>query len=135
MLPIFKNLNLLKLEDIYKLKVLKFYFNLIKGNLRSKFDVFCLNHSMGSNCYEIRDPKYTIPKFKHEFARKSFHYNLINIINNTPAIKDKACTHSIQGFVNYIKKYSIQPYNDVCLIDTCYVCLNAEWFYWLYWFI
>ena len=39
--PIFKNLNLLKLEDIYKLKVLKFYFNLIKGNLPSKFDVFC----------------------------------------------------------------------------------------------
>ena len=34
----FKNLNLLKLEDIYKLKVLKFYFNLIKDNLPSKFD-------------------------------------------------------------------------------------------------
>ena len=80
--PIFKNLNLLEL-DIYKLKVLKFYFNLIKGNLHSKFDVFCLNHSMEINCYEIRDPKYSI---------------------YTPyIIKDKACTHSFQGFVNYIK--------------------------------
>ena len=61
---------------------------------------------MWSNCYEIRDPKYTILKFKHEFAWKSFHYNLINIsyINNTPSIiKDKACAHSIQGFVNYAK--------------------------------
>ena len=31
-------------HDIYKLKVLKFYFNLIKGgNLPLKFDVFFLN--------------------------------------------------------------------------------------------
>ena len=94
----------LYVEDIYKLKVLKSYFNLIKGNLPSKFDVFCLNQSKGSNCYDISDPKYTIPKFKHEFARKSFHYNTINIIKSTPSsVKDKVYTQSFQGFVNYIK--------------------------------
>ena len=36
--------------------------------------------------------------FKHEFARKRFRYNLINIINNAPPIvKDKINTHPIQG--------------------------------------
>ena len=28
--------------------------------------------------------KSEILKFKHEFAQESFHYNLINIINNSP---------------------------------------------------
>ena len=59
--PIFKSLDIIKLEDNYKLKVLKFYFNF------NKFDVFYLNQS-------------------NEPARKSFHYDLINIINNTPSI-------------------------------------------------
>ena len=43
-----------------------------------------------------------VPKFNHEYARKSCNHNLINItINDTSsAVKYKAYTHSIQNFVN-----------------------------------
>ena len=119
-----KNLNLLKLEDIYKLKV--FYFNLIKDHIPSKFDAFCLNHSINSNCYKIRDPIYTIYRFKHELAWKSFHYYLINIINNTPSIGYRIRHIHTHFSVLLIKTYIIQTFSDVYFIHTCYVCLSAE---------
>ena len=121
--PIFKNLNILKIEDLYKLKMLKFHFNLIRGTLPSKFDVFCPKQSLGSSCYKIRNPKYVLPGFKHEFVRKGFHYNLIVIINNTPSfVFDKIYTHSIQGFALYIKQYILNSYSNICLVENCYVC-------------
>ena len=46
---IFKNLNLPKIEDIYKLKMLKFHFNIIRGILPSKFDIFCPKQSLKRN--------------------------------------------------------------------------------------
>ena len=64
--------------------MLKFNFNLIRGTVQSKFEIFCPKQSLGSNCYKIRNPKYALPKFKYEFVRKGFHYNMIVIINNTP---------------------------------------------------
>ena len=54
----------LKIEDLYKLKMLKCHFNPIRGTLQSKFDIFCPKQSLVSNCYKIRDPKYGLPKFK-----------------------------------------------------------------------
>ena len=62
---------------------------------------------MGNNHCEIRNSKYVVPKFKDEFVRKRFNYNLIKVMNNTPSIvKDKAYTHSKQDFVNYSNIYT-----------------------------
>ena len=94
--PIFKNLSFPKIADLYKLKMLKFNFNFIRGTLPSKFDIFYPKPYLGSNCYEILNPKYVLPKFKNEFARKCFHYSLIVIINTTLSfVVDKIYTHSI----------------------------------------
>ena len=56
--PIFKNLDMLNIEDLYKPKMLKFHFNLIRGTLPSKFDIFCPKQSLRSNCYKIRNNMY-----------------------------------------------------------------------------
>ena len=119
--PIFKTLNLIKMEDLYKLKMLKFHFNLIRSTFPSKFDIFCPKQSLGSNCYKIRNPKYVLSKTKNEFIRKDFHYNLIVIINNTPSFVIDKIYISIQGFA-YIKQYILDSYSNICLVESCYVC-------------
>ena len=53
--PIFKHLNLLKIEYIYKFRVLKFYFNLVRGDLPSTFHMFSPKQYVGSTCYAMRN--------------------------------------------------------------------------------
>ena len=45
--PICKSLNLLKVQDIYQLAILKFYFKLINNELPQYFDTFTPTFSMG----------------------------------------------------------------------------------------
>ena len=102
----------------------KFHFNLIRSTLPSKFDVCCQKQSLRSSCYKIRNPKYVLTGFKHEFVRKGCHYYVIVIIINTPSfVCDKIYTHSSQGFELYIKQYIFNSYStcNECLVDSCYV--------------
>ena len=59
--PLFKELELLKIEDLYKLKILKFYYNLSYGLLPSNFncylDVLNVNTPCGYEQRRARDPK------------------------------------------------------------------------------
>ena len=98
--------------------MLKFHFNLIRGTLSLKCDIFCPKQPLGNNCYKIRNPKYVLPKYKYELVRKGFHYNMIVIINNTPSfVIDKIYTHSIQGFALYMKQYVLDSYRNIRLVE------------------
>ena len=69
-------------------------------------------------CTNLRNPIV-----KHEFSRKCIRYQLPIVINNTPLIiLNKATTHSMTGFTEYIKKFCISKYNTVCNINHCYIC-------------
>ena len=100
--------------EIDKLNMLNF-INLIRGILPSKFDIFCPKRSLWSNCYRIRNPKYVLPKFKNEFMRKGFDYNIIVFTSTTPFVIDKIYTHSIQGLALYIKQCILDSYSNVLL--------------------
>ena len=93
-------------------------------SIPSKFGILGSIESLGRISYEIRNPRYVLPKFKNEFMQKSFHHDLIVIIHNTPSLViDKIYTHSIQSLALYIKQYVLDFYsNIICLIDNCYVC-------------
>ena len=72
---------------------------------------------------------------KHEFSRKFIRYQLPIVINNTPLIiLNKAITHSITGFTEYIKKFCVSKYNTVCNKNHCYICnmLNQNCFFVLF---
>ena len=52
--PLFKELELLKIEDLYKLKILKFYYNLSYGLLPSYFDCYLDVLNVNTPCgYEL----------------------------------------------------------------------------------
>ena len=122
--PLFKQLNLLKVEDILTLQELKFYFKYNQGILPKYLQNW--NFIPNSKIHNHNTRKITTLhtfKTKHEFAKKTLKYNLPYTINNTPHIvKDKVNTHSFQGFSLYVKQYLIRKYNTNCISRNCYIC-------------
>ena len=115
--PLFKQLNLLKVEDILTLQELKFYFKYNQGILPKYLQNwnFIPNSKIHNHNTRNITTLHTF-KTKHEFAKKPLKYNLPYTINNTPHIvKDKVNTHSIQGFSLYVKQYLIRKYNTNCI--------------------
>ena len=115
--PLFKQLNLLKVEDILTLQELKFYFKYNQGILPKYLQNW--NFIPNSKIHNHNTRKITTLhtfKTKHEFAKKTLKYNLPYTINNTPHIvKDKVNTHRFQGFSLYVKQYLIRKYNTNCI--------------------
>ena len=105
--PIFKKLKFLKLNHIFKLQQLKFYYKLIKGDLPKYFQHFSYIHNFEIHHHYTRETtSIFIPRVNHAYAQKHIRHNLIQTINNTPNnIIDKIHTHSLRGFLNYIKVF------------------------------
>ena len=126
--PLFKQLNMLKLEDLLKLQQLKFYFKFNESSL----PVYLQNWDITTNAhvhnYNTREYACIHPfKVKHEFAKKCLKYNLPKLINDTPErVKDKINTHSLQGFINYGKNDMIHKYGNICIIQHCYTCQQSQ---------
>ena len=122
--PLYKALGLLKVQDIFIICQLKFYYKYTKNKLPEYFQHFPLNY-----IYEVHDHftraqnEFHIRRTSHEFAKKSLRYLLPNTLNNTPNnIMDKVHTHSQQGYTTYIKNIYLNTYQRTCLIRNCYVC-------------
>ena len=105
----FIKLDLLKIQDIFKLHQLKFYYkNLIKS-LPNYFQN--LNFTRQSRYNTIRCDDLTPMKVNHVFATKCISHNIPNLINRLPnEIRDKFHTHIFSGFVLYTRKYHINMY-------------------------
>ena len=122
--PILKNLNLLKVTDILKLQVLKFFYryrhNMLPNYLQNM--PFISNfYRHEHNTRHAQDIHRSLAK--HEFAKKCIRFHLPHVINSTPnIILDKINTHSLQGFAYYIKKYMLQSYQEQCTLENCYIC-------------
>ena len=126
--PLFKQLNMLKLEDLLKLQQLKFYFKFNEGSLPVYLQNWDITPNARVHNYNTRELGciHTL-KVKHEFAKKCLKYNLPKLINDTPKrVKDKVNTHSLKGFINYGKNDMIHKYSNICIIQHCYICQQSQ---------
>lgn len=121
--PIYKRNKLLKIEDIFKLQQLNFYFKLKHKNLPTYFNTFSTTTNHDIHHHNTRR-KYLFPiRANHTFAKQSLRYSLTNLVNTTPRIIiDKILTHSYHGFSNYTKTHFLNNYNMTCNIQHCYIC-------------
>ena len=121
--PILKNLRLLKTEDIFKIKQLKFYYKYLKNNL----PLYYQNLSIKTNnhTHNTRNQDLYKCRIKHEFAKQSLLFFIPETINNCALnIKEKLNTHSIEGMSMYAKNFLLTFYNLECNIPDCYVCVQ-----------
>ena len=121
--PLFKRLKLLKIEDIYKLTAIKFYYK-FKNDLlpRSFHNIFTNEHP--NSTLETRQgnyPRFDLPKTF--LAKSTIRYSIPELVSRLPeCITNKLTTHSIQGLSNYSKIYFLNLYEENCFIQDCYIC-------------
>jgi hypothetical protein len=122
--PIFKALKLLKINDILKLQILKFYYKFKNNKLPYYLQNLPFINNTAIHTHATRT-QHNIHEIKpnHEFARKGIRYQLPKVVNGSPIeIIDKVNTHSLQGFAGYIKTKISGSYQESCTILNCYIC-------------
>ena len=121
--PIFKNLRILKTEDIFKIKQLKFHYKYVNNNLPLYFQN--LSIKTNNHTHNTRNQDLYKCRIKHEFAKQSLLFSIPETISNCALnIKEKLTTHSIEGMSMYAKNFLLTFYNLECNIPDCYVCVQ-----------
>jgi hypothetical protein len=122
--PLFNNLKLLEIDDLCSLKKWKFCFQLEHRLLPSYYHANLFHKNANIHNYNTRTANaYHVPRVKHEFAKHCIQYSIPIAYNNCPKlIRDKIHTHSMNGFIRYIKQYFINNYSVTCTIANCFVC-------------
>ena len=126
--PLFKQTNLLKVNNICKLNEIKFYYKLVN---KQQPQYFNSRHKTNSDIHSHntrRRNELHIPKTKHDFAKTYLRYRILQTINELPdTVTSKVYTHSVNGsrVTNYAKQYCIAAYKIECTIGNCYICQHT----------
>ena len=122
--PLFKTLEIIKIDDLLKVQELVFFYKYRHGVL----PVYLLNWNTIPNynmhSHDTRRATNILTSMtKHEFAKKCLKQNLPHTINDTPElVLEKIITHSLHGFEYYLKTSLLQRYHNACthnyMIDT-----------------
>ena len=120
--PLFKFLNISKVEDIFKIKALKLYYKYSQKTLPLYFNEIFTKTSDRHN-HEIREQSvHTLYKYP---TRADIEGHLLpETVNKTQScITEKVSTHSFNGFSTYIyKKHLLGNYSEHCHKENCYFC-------------
>lgn len=126
--PLLKNLSILKVEDMYTLKLLKFLHNLSHNNLPPYFSEYNPHLVKLETPYYLRTHPLPVPAITHVYAESSLIYQLVKLKNavtlNNKLIIDKIenRTHSHQGFSKYVTTSILRGYSYDCILLHCRTC-------------
>ena len=111
--PLFKQLNLLEIKDIYMQQELKFYFKHVNKLLPAYFTNIKLKRLSEQHEHFTRGKdEFVTYRFKYDLSKCSIMKRLPEVANDCPdEIFDKVSTHSLYGYCNYIKTITIRNYD------------------------
>ena len=128
--PLFIQLGLLKVQDIFKLRLLKFYYKLCYGTLPHYF-----NHYREiierQPVRPLRQHLIHPPFLRTVYAECTPLYQLIKLINilktnKSDTILEKLATQncSYSGFSYHIVNRYLNAYDPICKLKHCFVCIR-----------
>jgi hypothetical protein len=121
--PLFKNLRVLTIPDLYEQKLLQFYFRYANNLLPEYFFSFQIVRQRDLHYVNTRNNNFISWRVHHKFAENCLRYQLPHLLNRTStAILEKVTTHSEFGFKTYIKNTMLNNYEENCTIPHCYIC-------------
>ena len=132
--PLLKAYGLLKVQDIYYLKQLKFYYNLCYNLLPPYFHthlMFLKDNTDIHPTYHLRPtvrPLCKYPKVDHIFVKSSVLYQLVSLFNTMYSTcadilrKIDEKSHSYKGFSWYVSERFLEKYSYECRLLVCYTC-------------
>ena len=122
--PIFTELRILKITDLYHVQLYKLHYKHIHNLLPRYFAQFL--NMYGDHNYDFRNVYFRLPMTKGEFVVQSTKYQYSKLIReNNQSDLDSRCTVPISQFMYHIKSNVINEYNPVCNIAHCYICMNT----------
>ena len=132
--PILKNMNQLKLPDLYTCHLLKLYYKLYRNKLPPYFENFIPQY--GAYHQNLRNNHIRLPAIRCEFEKNNskyqMHFRLRELASpsNPPLypnidISDDILSQSLSCFAKYVKSKYISSYSVTCNVKDCYTCDNS----------
>ena len=126
--PLFIELGLLKVQDMFKLKLLKFYYKLSYDLLPSYFQTY--RHVIEREpTRDLRQHCIHPPLIRRVYAECSPLIQLIKLINILKADKHDTIlekiiskSHTYHGFSFNVTTICLNAYDPICRINQCYIC-------------
>ena len=128
--PLFKELHLLKVKDIFDVQCLKFWYKFVNKKLPNYFrDMFKYNYELHEIGTRSHDHLHLYPT-RTSGARNVLRHHILELLNKFPKyLIDRIKTHSLYSISYNIKCYLTDLYSYNCSIIDCYICNNnnREW--------
>jgi hypothetical protein len=121
--PLFRKLGLLKIQDIFDIQCVKFFYKFRNNTLPGYFNTFfTINENIhGHNTRQIEHVH--LYRYRTNINKNQIRHFIPNLINNLSGeIRNKIATHSITSVTSALKKMYIEKYELNCTLVRCYVC-------------
>ena len=126
--PLLKSLNLLKVKDLFNLKILKFLFNLYHNKLPPYFNNYRLDLEKIETPYALRLHPLPVPCVSHAYAEAGLVYQLV-IMQNKITVSDNLISrrihdpnYSLAGFNQLLINKMLDNYSYDCPLAICHAC-------------
>ena len=124
--PLFKQLHLLKLNDIFDVQCLIFCYKFVNEKLSNYFiNMFKYNYELHDIGTRSHDRLHLYPT-RTSGARGVLRHDIPELYIPRIFI-DRIKTHSLHSISYHIKCYLIDLYSYDCSIIDCYICNNNVW--------
>ena len=122
------SINLLKVNDIFDVQCLKFWYKFVNKKLPNYFrDMFKYNYELHEIGTRSHDQLHLYPT-RTSGARNVLRHHIPELLNKFPKyLIERIKTHSLYSIFYNIKCYLIDLYNYNCTIIDCYICNNNNW--------
>lgn len=122
--PLFKQLKILQVHDLYKVQLYKLYFKANYDLLPSYFNAFRPQYTVDvQNNYNLRRNTIRLPLLKRVFVEESTRYQYLLLLKLTPTNDlNRTNNPSMSEFIQHFKTFFLDNYDPICHILNCYVC-------------
>ena len=123
--PLFKQSNILKVHDLYKLAQMKFYKKHLSQQLPQYLQSIPFYRNNVYHSYDTRtSDNLRPPNTKTDYSRTTIRYTIPNFINSlSPLISLENNTFS--SLSNDYKRVTVLSYSNSCNDSDCYVCTRV----------
>ena len=121
--PLFKSLQILKLEDLYITQLYKLYYKNVNNLLPPYFQSFTPQFNDGHH-HDLRHNILRLPMTKREYYVQCTRYQFLKLIRETPLVElNRSGYTTIVQFSGYFKYNIINQYDPICTINNCHICM------------
>ena len=124
--PIFRKLQILKVDDLKRMCELKFYHKYVNNSLPEYFltNFISTNNDVHNRLTRNSD-KLVVPVHRRQCFRSGLRFTIVKTVNeSSDNVISKCSTHSLNSFSKYVKNKYINNYSLMCTRQNCYICQN-----------